>query len=72
MAPPPMPAGSTAAETREIRVYLHGGNDTALVTGDVDTSIPVRIIGGNGSNCCSTRHASPAPPGRRTSTMKAR
>ena len=37
-------------ETREIRVYLHGGNDTALVTGDVDTSIPVRIIGGNGSN----------------------
>ena len=38
------------AETREIRVYLHGGNDTALVTGDVEHSIPVRIIGGNGSN----------------------
>ena len=37
-------------ETAEIRLYLHGGNDTALVTGNVQHSIPVRIIGGNGAN----------------------
>jgi hypothetical protein len=37
-------------ETREIRLYLHGGNDTALVTGRTQSSIPVRIIGGNGVN----------------------
>jgi hypothetical protein len=39
-----------ASETREIRVYLHGGNDRAVVLGDVARSIPVRIIGGNGTN----------------------
>ncbi|HYN80720.1 MAG TPA: hypothetical protein VES88_04405 [Gemmatimonadaceae bacterium] len=39
-----------ARETREIRLYLHGGNDVALVTGRVQQSIPVRIIGGNGEN----------------------
>jgi hypothetical protein len=39
-----------AGETREIRVYLHGGDDTAIVTGAVTSSIPVRVIGGNGSN----------------------
>ena len=39
-----------AQETREIRLYLHGGDDTALVTGDVPRSLPVRIIGGNGAN----------------------
>ena len=37
-------------ETREILVYMHGGDDTVLVTGDVPTSILVRIIGGNGTN----------------------
>ncbi|HEX9893782.1 MAG TPA: hypothetical protein VGA78_07645, partial [Gemmatimonadales bacterium] len=37
-------------ETGEIRVYLHGGDDSALVTGNVQHSIPVRIIGGNGTN----------------------
>jgi hypothetical protein len=37
-------------ETREILVYLHGGDDTALVTGRVQQSIPLRIIGGNGTN----------------------
>ena len=37
-------------ETREVRVYLHGGNDSALVTGNVQGSIPVRIIGGDGNN----------------------
>ncbi|MEX2109139.1 MAG: hypothetical protein WD802_00850 [Gemmatimonadaceae bacterium] len=39
-----------AAETSEIRVYLHGGNDFAVVRGEVAQSIPVRIIGGDGTN----------------------
>jgi hypothetical protein len=39
-----------SGETREIRIYLHGGNDRATVQGAVQSSIPVRIIGGNGTN----------------------
>jgi hypothetical protein len=39
-----------ARETKEIRLYLHGGNDVAIVRGDVGSSIPVRVIGGNGTN----------------------
>ena len=39
-----------ADETTEIRVYLHGGNDQATVTGNVGRSIPLRVIGGNGTN----------------------
>ncbi|MDQ6690936.1 MAG: hypothetical protein M3Z18_10540, partial [Gemmatimonadota bacterium] len=39
-----------AAETHEIRIYLHDGNDRASVEGNVGQSIPVRIIGGNGDN----------------------
>jgi hypothetical protein len=37
-------------ETREILVYLHGGDDTATVSGNVGQSILVRVIGGNGTN----------------------
>ena len=37
-------------ETREIRVYLHGGNDSSVVDGNVRRSISVKIIGGNGVN----------------------
>lgn len=40
-------------DTREvpgIRVYLHGGDDFATITGDVHRSVPVWIIGGNGTN----------------------
>jgi hypothetical protein len=37
------------AQTAEIRVYLHGGDDSATVTGS-PAGIPVRVIGGNGSN----------------------
>ncbi len=37
-------------ETKEIRLYLHGGADTARITGHVPSSLPVRIIGGNGAN----------------------
>ena len=39
-----------ASETKEIRIYLHGGNDRATVEGNVRSSIPIRIIGGNGNN----------------------
>ena len=39
-----------ADETREILVYLHDGDDTAIVSGNVDRSILVRVIGGNGTN----------------------
>ena len=39
-----------ARDTKEIRVYLHGGDDTAAVTGTVGKSIEVRVIGGNGTN----------------------
>jgi hypothetical protein len=37
-------------ETQEIRLYLHGGDDNAVVTGHVSHSIPIRIVGGNGVN----------------------
>lgn len=37
-------------ETREIRLYLHDGDDSASVSGDVQQSITLRIIGGNGNN----------------------
>ncbi|MEA2765650.1 MAG: hypothetical protein QOK07_2054 [Gemmatimonadaceae bacterium] len=39
-----------AGETKQIRIYLHGGNDRATVEGSVRSSIPIRIIGGNGNN----------------------
>jgi hypothetical protein len=37
-------------ETHEIRVYLHGGDDSSSVSGDVRQSISVKIIGGKGVN----------------------
>ena len=40
-----------ADETREIRVYLHDGDDVATVTGSPSAAaIRVRLIGGNGNN----------------------
>ena len=36
--------------TTEIRLYLHEGDDSAVVTGHAQQSIPVWIIGGNGNN----------------------
>ncbi|HZJ01315.1 MAG TPA: hypothetical protein VFD22_11700 [Gemmatimonadaceae bacterium] len=42
------------AHTQEIRVYLHGGDDSATVSGSA-TGIPVRVIGGNGSNALVNR-----------------
>ena len=37
-------------ETRELRVYLHGGNDSTNVSGPANPAIIVRVIGGNGTN----------------------
>ncbi len=37
-------------ETCEIRLYLHGGDDRLSVTGDVESSITVRVIGGGGDD----------------------
>ncbi|MEO7368308.1 MAG: BamA/TamA family outer membrane protein [Gemmatimonadaceae bacterium] len=37
-------------ETKEIRVYLHDGDDKATVTGSAPGSIHTRVIGGNGKN----------------------
>lgn len=39
-----------AGETSEVRLYLHGGDDVAIVTGEAERAIPLRIIGGNGTN----------------------
>lgn len=39
-----------STETRQIRIYLHGGDDAALVVGDSSRGIPVWIVGGNGTN----------------------
>lgn len=36
--------------TSEIRLYLHEGKDTAVVTGSPVNSIAIRVIGGNGNN----------------------
>ena len=37
-------------ETEEVHVYLHDGDDSAVVKGDGGSSMRVRIIGGNGTN----------------------
>ncbi len=39
-----------ASDTHEIRLYLHGGDDRAVIRGDVPESIALRIIGGDGAN----------------------
>jgi hypothetical protein len=41
------------ADTREIRVFLRGGDDRASVTGIGDRGIIVRIVGGDGSDTLS-------------------
>ncbi len=37
-------------ETNEVRLYLHDGNDSAVVNGASNDAITVRIIGGDGSD----------------------
>jgi hypothetical protein len=39
-----------AGETREIRLHCLGGNDTVIVRGTTDRSIPLRINGGSGDD----------------------
>lgn len=37
-------------ETKEVRLYLHGGSDSAHVTGTSGPGITLRVIGGGGDN----------------------
>jgi len=39
-----------AADTREVRLYVHDGDDNVVVRGDARPDLRVRIIGGNGHN----------------------
>ena len=39
-----------ARETAEVRVYLHDGDDVAVVHGRAPNGVLVRVIGGNGTN----------------------
>lgn len=48
--PPHLVRHFDPAVTKEIRLYLHEGADTAVVTGSGRTGIMVRVIGGNGEN----------------------
>lgn len=41
-------------ETREVRVYLHGGADSVWATGEERGRIPVRLVGGGGDDHFST------------------
>ena len=52
-----------ATDTREIRVYLQGGDDTAVVRGPVRSGVTVRILGGAGRNVMAD---SPTRPGANT------
>jgi hypothetical protein len=36
--------------TRQLRLYLHGGDDHAEVRGNATPTFPIRVIGGNGTN----------------------
>jgi hypothetical protein len=37
-------------ETNEIRIYMLGGDDKVVVDGEVQSSIPLRVIGGKGDD----------------------
>ncbi len=37
-------------QTKDIRLYMRGGDDSIEVTGNVESSIQVRIVGGNGAD----------------------
>ncbi len=57
-APPHFRRRFDAQETSEIRLYLHGGDDQALVRGNAEPAIPVRVIGGTGTNRLSDSSSS--------------
>lgn len=40
----------TPAETKEVRVYLHGGSDTVVREGAAKSPIMIRVIGGDGQD----------------------
>ena len=42
-----------SGQTREVRVYLHGENDSVTVSGTESGGILVRVIGGKGENAAS-------------------
>ena len=46
--PPHFDRVFSPGETREIRIYLHGGDDVIRVEGRVESPILVRVIGGGG------------------------
>lgn len=50
--------------TQEVRIYLHGGNDTAAVTGVSGAGITVRVVGGGGDNQLADSSTSPPRAGR--------
>lgn len=50
-------------QTREIRLYLHGGDDRAVVRGQGRPPTTVRVIGGNGVNQMSDSSSSAGRPG---------
>ncbi|MEO8199057.1 MAG: BamA/TamA family outer membrane protein [Gemmatimonadota bacterium] len=47
-----------AAETREVRLYLHGGDDSVLVSGEGSGEIKIRVIGGKGEDAVVDSSAS--------------
>ncbi|MDO9170576.1 MAG: BamA/TamA family outer membrane protein [bacterium] len=52
-----------APDTREIRLYLHEGDDRAVVRGDAPPAMRVRVIGGNGANQLSDSSSAAGRPG---------
>ncbi len=48
--PPYLRRRFLSSETREIRLYLQGGDDRVVVQGDVGRSITVRVMGGGGDD----------------------
>ena len=49
-APPFSTRTFLPSETNEVRVYLHDGDDSAVVNGDSNDAIRVRLIGGGGDD----------------------
>jgi hypothetical protein len=47
------------SDTKEIRLYLQGGDDTANITGEAARSIPVWVVGGTGQNALTNSSRGP-------------
>jgi hypothetical protein len=48
--PPHFQREFSPEETRELRIYLHGGDDLIRLVGDADSPIGLRIVGGGGED----------------------